>query len=61
MVPPREMKMHQEGQLLLRIFDRAGVSGDLYTSHSLRRGFATWAAAKGWDIKTLMTTSAGRT
>jgi integrase len=55
------MKMHQEGQLLLRIFDRAGVSGDLYTSHSLRRGFATWAAAKGWDIKTLMTTSAGRT
>ncbi len=41
--------------LLRRIFNRAGVSGDLYTSHSLRRGFATWAAANGWDIKALMT------
>ncbi len=41
--------------LLRRIFQRAGVLGDLYTSHSLRRGFATWAAANGWDIKALMT------
>ena len=41
--------------LLRRIFNRTGVSGDLYTSHSLRRGFATWAAANGWDIKALMT------
>ncbi|MGZ7459444.1 tyrosine-type recombinase/integrase [Pseudomonas sp. Ma2-10] len=41
--------------LLRRVFNRAGVSGDLYTSHSLRRGFATWAAANGWDIKALMT------
>jgi integrase len=41
--------------LLRRIFNRAGVSGDLYTSHSLRRGFATWAAANGWDIKAMMT------
>lgn len=40
--------------LLRRIFNHAGVSGDLYTSHSLRRGFATWAAANGWDIKALM-------
>ncbi|MNC34164.1 Phage integrase family protein [compost metagenome] len=41
--------------LLRRIFNRAGVSGDRYTSHSLRRGFATWASANGWDIKALMT------
>jgi integrase len=41
--------------LLRRIFNRAGVSGDRYTSHSLRRGFATWAAANGWDIKAMMT------
>ncbi|MHC8366933.1 site-specific integrase [Pseudomonas sp. ZT5P21] len=41
--------------LLRRIFKRAGMSGELYTSHSLRRGFATWAAANGWDIKALMT------
>ncbi|WP_159437794.1 tyrosine-type recombinase/integrase [Pseudomonas moorei] len=40
--------------LVRRIFNRAGVSGDLYTSHSLRRGFATWAAANGWDIEALM-------
>ncbi|KRP84221.1 MULTISPECIES: site-specific integrase [Pseudomonas] len=40
--------------LLRRFFNRAGVSGDLYTSHSLRRGFATWASANGWDIKSLM-------
>lgn len=41
--------------LLRHIFNRAGLSGDLYTSHSLRRGFATWAAANGWDIKAMMT------
>jgi len=41
--------------LLRRIFNRAGVSGDLYTTYSLRRGFATWAAANSWDIKALMT------
>lgn len=40
--------------LLRRIFERAGLPGELYTSHSLRRGFATWAAANGWDIKSLM-------
>ena len=25
-----------------------------YSAHSLRRGFANWAASNGWDIKTLM-------
>ncbi len=26
----------------------------LFSSHSLRRGFATWANAQGWDTKSLM-------
>ena len=25
-----------------------------YSSHSLRRGFASWARAGGWDLKELM-------
>ena len=27
---------------------------NLFSSHSLRRGFATWANAQGWDTKSLM-------
>ena len=27
---------------------------DEFSSHSLRRGFAGWATANGWDLKTLM-------
>src|SRR5690606_5945668 len=30
------------------------IPADDYSSHSLRRGFATWAAASGWDLKALM-------
>lgn len=42
-------------QLLRTMLANAGVtSADLYSSHSLRRGFANWAAANGWDMKTLM-------
>jgi len=41
--------------LLRQILRRAGISAELYTSHSLRRGFATWATANGWDLKGLMT------
>lgn len=26
----------------------------MFSSHSLRRGFATWANAQGWDTKSLM-------
>ena len=40
--------------LLRIILERAGVPADAYSSHSLRRGFASWAAANGWDIKSLM-------
>ncbi|MDD0977197.1 MULTISPECIES: site-specific integrase [Pseudomonas] len=41
--------------LLRHILQRADIPSELYTSHSLRRGFATWATANGWDLKALMT------
>lgn len=41
--------------LLRTMIANAGVAtADLYSAHSLRRGFANWATADGWDIKTLM-------
>lgn len=41
--------------LLRALMQRAGVAdAALYSSHSLRRGFATWASAQGWDVKMLM-------
>lgn len=40
--------------LLRRMLARAGVPAALYTGHSLRRGFATWATANGWELKSLM-------
>lgn len=33
---------------------RVGVPASLYSGHSLRRGFATWATANGWELKSLM-------
>lgn len=40
--------------LLRRILEEAGIPAQSYSSHSMRRGFATWASANGWDIKGLM-------
>jgi hypothetical protein len=41
--------------LLRDLFRRAGLPNpECYSSHSLRRGFATWANASGWDLKALM-------
>lgn len=41
--------------LLRTLFHAAGIPlADQYSSHSLRRGFASWATANGWDLKTLM-------
>lgn len=41
--------------LLRATLSEAGIaSADLYSSHSLRRGFANWATTNGWDLKTLM-------
>lgn len=41
--------------LLRDLFKQAGLTdAELYTTHSLRRGFANWANQQGWDTKTLM-------
>lgn len=41
--------------LLRSLLDSAGVEDPRkYTSHSLRRGFATWAGTNGWDVQALM-------
>ncbi|MBS3997162.1 MAG: tyrosine-type recombinase/integrase [Hydrogenophaga sp.] len=41
--------------LLRSLFAESGVeSPEEYSSHSMRRGFAGWARASGWDIKELM-------
>jgi integrase len=40
--------------LIRGAFARAGLESSALTSHSLRRGFATWAMGNGWDLKSLM-------
>ncbi|MCM1959074.1 tyrosine-type recombinase/integrase [Acinetobacter modestus] len=41
--------------LIRNIFMEAEIEfAELYSAHSLRRGFAQWANSNGWDIKTLM-------
>lgn len=41
--------------LLRRLLSEVGVIDvERYSAHSLRRGFATWASAGEWDLKTLM-------
>lgn len=41
--------------LLRRLFTKAGLaSPETYSGHSLRRGFAGWANANGWDVRALM-------
>ena len=40
--------------LIRAAFTRAGLENSALTSHSLRRGFATWAMGNGWDLKSLM-------
>lgn len=40
--------------LLRSAFRRAGIDAERYSSHSLRRGFATWASQSGWDIHSIM-------
>jgi integrase len=42
-------------RLLRQLLTRAGLTAvDGYSGHSLRRGFAGWANANGWDVKALM-------
>lgn len=41
--------------LLRALLDAAGVpASEEFSSHSLRRGFASWARDSGWDLKELM-------
>jgi integrase len=41
--------------ILRRILSDAGLeNAGSFSSHSLRRGFANWAASSGWDLKTMM-------
>jgi integrase len=43
------------GKILGRIFTSAGIiNASEFSTHSLRRGFATWAADGDWSIKELM-------
>lgn len=41
--------------LLRQFFLASGITdAEQYSSHSLRRGFASWAGAQQWDLKSLM-------
>lgn len=41
--------------MLRQVLTKAGVvNADTYSGHSLRRGFAGWASANGWDVRALM-------
>jgi integrase len=41
-------------RILRRAMVRSGLEGERYSSHSLRRGFATWASRNQWSAKALM-------
>ena len=52
-----EKQLHRDSitALLRELFRQSGLSEpDRYSSHSLRRGFAAWANANRWDVKSLM-------
>ncbi|WP_323844349.1 site-specific integrase [Microbulbifer magnicolonia] len=49
------LKPNSVSALLRRVFDESGTSKHAgISSHSLRRGFASWANSNGWDAKALM-------
>ncbi|MDU8418229.1 site-specific integrase [Pseudomonas syringae] len=52
----KEEELHANSiiPLLRQALQRAGIVAERYTSHSLRRGFASWAHSNGWDLKSLM-------
>lgn len=54
-VGPEGLHINSFIPLLRSLFTDAGIDFAVqYSGHSLRRGFAQWATANGWDIKTLM-------
>lgn len=52
----RDIGLHPNSviPILRSVLAGAGLPAELYSSHSLRRGFATWAIRSGWDLKSLM-------
>lgn len=54
-VSPQGLHVDSLIPLLRAILQEAGIDSPLlYSAHSLRRGFANWASAHGWDLKMLM-------
>ncbi|AGI24376.1 phage integrase family protein [Pseudomonas sp. ATCC 13867] len=53
-VAAQALHPHSVIPLLRKILKGAGLPAERYSSHSLRRGFATWATRNGWDQKSLM-------
>ena len=53
-ISQRALAAHSLIPLLRGTLQRCGLPSEIYSAHSIRRGFATWAASSGWDIKTLM-------
>jgi len=53
-ISDRPLAAHSLIPLLRGTLERCGLPSQTFTAHSIRRGFATWAASSGWDIKTLM-------
>lgn len=41
-------------RILRQVMLRSGLEVERFSSHSLRRGFATWASENGWSQKALM-------
>ncbi|CAM4057744.1 site-specific integrase [Pseudomonas wadenswilerensis] len=42
-------------RVLRQVMLRSGLTGEGYSGHSLRRGFATWASRNQWSARDLMT------
>lgn len=52
-----DLGLHQDSlvPIFRNIMQKAGILDvELYSGHSLRRGFSNWATSNNWDIKTLM-------
>ncbi|WP_409521744.1 tyrosine-type recombinase/integrase [Pseudomonas sp.] len=53
-VGEQSLNANSLSRLLRQVFLRSGVDPERYSSHSLRRGFATWASQNCWSSKALM-------
>jgi len=53
-IAPTALHTNSVIPIIRNAFTRVGLCADAISSHSLRRGFATWANANGWDVKSLM-------